>query len=353
MYNFVLDSGLGYEIKLSSDAAKEINTLITQENVFLITDSNIARIYREKLQVNYSPARTYILKPGEKAKSLKVAEKICRAMMYSGADRQTTVVALGGGVTGDLAGFCASVFMRGVPYVQIPTTLLSMVDSSVGGKTGVDLDGRKNMVGSFKQPSSVIIDFSFLDTLPHRQLTSGFGEIIKTALLDAELFDYVSENIMGLITLNLESLKAVVERCLKVKASVVARDEREAGIRKTLNAGHTIGHAMETLFNFRESHGEYVSSGLYYELVLALILGVVDKDYAKLVFKLLDKAQPERIRLPKKRVHEFLEIMTRDKKNKNSQTVFMLPVSKGEVREHSIPESLMPAKIDEVLNYES
>lgn len=332
----VIHCGLGYDIDIGLDFTAQINSLIMGGNVFLITDRNVANLYKERIQINYNPDRSFIIKPGEFSKSLSSTEKICRKMFDSRCDRKTTVIALGGGVVGDLAGFVSSIYMRGVDYVQIPTTLLAMVDSSVGGKTAVDLDKYKNIIGSFKQPKRVILDLSFLKTMPLKQITSGLGEIAKTALLDAELFDFLGSNIINVVGRDGETLAHTIERCIRIKADVVTKDERETGLRRILNIGHTFGHGIETLYSCRDTHGEYVLSGLYYELRLAEILSVTESDYAKAIYRLLEKIQGTPIKLEKKNHERLVGIMLADKKNHDSRIAFVLPESKGKIKETSL-----------------
>jgi 3-dehydroquinate synthase len=261
------------------------------------------------------------------------------------------VIALGGGVVGDLAGFAAAVFMRGVDYIQIPTTLLAMVDSSVGGKTAVNLFKFKNMAGSFKQPGSVFIDLAFLKTLPLKHITSGLGEVAKTALLDAELFDFASGNVIGLVSQNRDVILRAVELCLKIKSGIVTEDEKEAGLRRRLNAGHTFGHALETLFSYKAGHGEYVLNGMYFELILARALGIADEEYAKNVFKFLDMLLPRRLTVKKKLFPRLLDISESDKKNRDGGIAFVLPVRKGEVREAVLTREELLPRLDTVFAY--
>jgi 3-dehydroquinate synthase len=199
-------------------------------------------------------------------------------MIAAGANRTTTVVALGGGVVGDITGLAASLYMRGVRLVQIPTTLLSQVDSSVGGKTAVDFLGVKNIIGSFYQPHEVIVDPSFLSTLPARELRCGLGEIVKYGALDKDIYAKLKQNKDRLFSL--EFLEEITYDCIVHKANVVQADEKETnGLRKTLNLGHTTGHALE-LYYKRKSHGEFVLIGMYYELYIAEKMGVCEKAYA-------------------------------------------------------------------------
>ena len=206
-----------------------------------------------------------VLPNGEKAKSLNELEGIFSQLIGMGCDRSSTFLALGGGVVGDATGFIAASFMRGVDYIQIPTTLLAMVDSSIGGKTGVNLPDGKNLVGAIWQPKAVVIDIELLKSLQEREITSAMGEVLKYgAILDRNLFEVVAENLNDILNLSKsELLTEVISRCVKLKVDVVVGDEREGGKRRILNFGHTIGHALETHFGFDIlRHGEAVAYGM-------------------------------------------------------------------------------------------
>jgi 3-dehydroquinate synthase len=275
------------------------------------------------------------------------------ALARARLSRADVVVALGGGVTGDMTGFAAATYLRGVSFVQIPTTLLAMVDSSVGGKTAVDLDSFKNMIGCFKQPREVFIDLAFLKTLPFEHITSGLGEVVKTALLDKALFEFVNKNIMGLVSQNRETVSRAVEMCLRIKSDIVSKDEKESGLRRRLNAGHTFGHALETLFSYKAGHGEYVLNGIYYELALSRILGFSNGEYAKSVFRLIGKLLPKRLSVPEKKYRSFLDIACSDKKNKDGGIAFVFPANNGEIREESMSREGLMSRLGEVFSYVS
>jgi 3-dehydroquinate synthase len=201
---------------------------------------------------------------GENSKSLRQVSRVLERLPAMKLDRKSFVVALGGGVVGDLAGFVAATYLRGIPFIQIPTSLLAMVDSSVGGKTGVNLPQGKNLVGAFHQPRLVLADIGTLATLPARELRAGFAEVIKTAAIrDAKFFAWLEQNYRKVLALDAQAVARVVRRCCEVKADVVSRDERESGLRAILNFGHTIGHAMEALADYRGLlHGEAVAIGM-------------------------------------------------------------------------------------------
>ena len=250
-----------YDIEVGSNLLEgcgaAINEVMAGGRCALVTDSNVAPLYGERVanslkSAGFEPA-TIIVPAGESSKSMGQAAKICDAMIAAGLDRSSLLVALGGGVIGDLAGFVASIYYRGIPFVQIPTTVVAQVDSSVGGKTGVNAPGGKNLIGSFHQPRLVIADTDTLGTLPKREFNEGFAEIIKhAAIRDPEMLDH------------LDNLPALVARNVAIKAAIVAEDEYETkGLRALLNFGHTIGHGIEAAAGYgRYLHGEAISLGL-------------------------------------------------------------------------------------------
>ncbi len=265
---------------------ERLPTLLKAGQNFLITDSNVAKIYREKIQGWFGDIPTFVIKAGEKSKNFATLGKILQKMVESGLHRSSTVFALGGGVVGDIAGLAAATYMRGIACVQIPTTLLSQVDSSVGGKTAVDHAGVKNVVGAFYQPQEVLVDPAFLDTLPQREIKCGLGEVVKYAALSGEIFDALSARLDGLDDLSF--LKSLIYPCIAHKAGVVERDEKESGERKSLNVGHTTGHALELVYGL--SHGECVLWGMKKETALAVRAGVCDKRYGQALSTIVDTA---------------------------------------------------------------
>ena len=266
-----------------------------------------------------------VLPNGEKAKSLNELEGIFSQLIGMDCDRSSTFLALGGGVVGDATGFIAASFMRGVDYIQIPTTLLAMVDSSIGGKTGVNLPDGKNLVGAIWQPKAVVIDIELLKSLQEREITSAMGEVLKYgAILDRNLFEVVAENLNDILNLSKpELLTEVIGRCAKLKADVVVEDEREGGKRRILNFGHTIGHALETHFGFETlRHGEAVAYGM-------LAAGKLSNEDGRLEIEDFELLQTTIKKLPLPKLHKFdaeniLKIMQRDKKVKDRKINFVL-----------------------------
>ena len=268
---------------------------------------------------------TILLQDGEKDKSLSVLDDVYSQLIEMGCDRSSTFLALGGGVVGDAAGFIAATFMRGVDYIQIPTTLLAMVDASIGGKTGVTLPVGKNLVGAIWQPKAVVIDPKLLESLPEREISSAMGEVIKYgAILDRDLFDLLSSNLKDLLKLaNPELLTEVIGICAKLKADVVAEDEREGDKRRILNFGHTIGHALETHFGFDAlRHGEAIAYGM----LAAGRISIEELRFKKENFELLQEiiGKLPLPALPEFEPEEILRIMQRDKKVKDGKIHFVL-----------------------------
>lgn len=251
---------------------------LKDRQLFVVTDSNVFSCYRELIFKTFGDnVPSVVLHAGESSKTQRSLFKIISEMAAAGMTRRCTVVAFGGGVVGDIGGLAASLYMRGVEAVQIPTTLLSQVDSSVGGKTAIDFKRIKNLIGAFYQPSEVICDPVFLKTLPAREMRCGLGEIIKYGALDRDIYNKLLKNKNDLT--NPQFLDEITCDCIKHKARVVAGDERDVnGTRKTLNLGHTTGHAFE-LYYGRKSHGEFVLIGMYYETYIAERLGLGGGEY--------------------------------------------------------------------------
>lgn len=250
-----------YEIVLQRGVISKINEYIPLSNgtkVLIVTDSGVPKEYSQSVAKNYDNSFIFTFPQGEKSKNFDTYKEICQALLDYSFTRKDAVIAVGGGVVGDMAGFAAATYMRGIAFYNVPTTLLSQVDSSIGGKTAIDLGKIKNIIGAFYQPKKVIIDPDVLSTLPDRQIKNGLAESIKMgATFDKELFEmFLSKNYM-------DNIEKIIERSLKVKAYVVEQDEKEQGLRKVLNFGHTIGHGIEASVSFGEIyHGECVALGM-------------------------------------------------------------------------------------------
>lgn len=292
---------------------------------FVITDSNVYNIYHGLIEKTFRGAAVKVIRAGEKSKNSRTLLSVLQAMVSAGLKRSGTVVALGGGVVGDIAGLAASLYMRGVRLVQIPTTLLSQADSSVGGKTAIDFKKIKNLIGSFYQPEQVIVDPLFLKTLPEREINCGLGEIIKYGALNKDIY----EKLINAPDLrNSEFLENITADCIRHKAGVVTVDEHDLnGARKTLNLGHTTGHAFE-LFYGGKSHGEYVLIGAYYELYIAKKLGLCNEEYAQTITDLITSVIGE---LPVyNNVCKAAGFAVYDKKNQSELISLIAPKDVGE-----------------------
>lgn len=304
--------------------------LLRERQLFVVTDANVFAYYRYDIwKVFGDDVPIHVIPAGESGKNIRNLIAILRAMLGAGMKRNCTVVALGGGVVGDIAGLAASLYMRGVHLVQIPTTLLSQVDSSVGGKTAVDFEGVKNAVGTFYQPEEVIADPMFFGTLPQREIRCGLGEIVKYGALNADILKLLTENSENLFDNGF--LGKVVYPCILHKAKVVTEDERDlTGQRKTLNLGHTTGHAFELFFR-RKSHGEFVLIGMYYELYVARKRGICADEYATKLENLILKVMGA---IPAyDGVEEAAHYARFDKKNDDENVSLILPVSEGKCKE--------------------
>ena len=256
------------------------------KSVVVITDSNVASIYLKRVQDSLRRSgftvKSITIPAGEAQKNLRRAEEIFSSLLRWRVERRSTIVALGGGVVGDLAGFIAATYQRGVRFVQIPTTLLAQVDSSVGGKVGVNHARGKNMVGAFYQPDFVVADISTLATLPDREMVCGLGEVVKYGIImNRNFFSYVARHIGGILSRQKSVLTRIVGECCRMKASVVSRDEREENVRAILNFGHTVGHALESGGKYKAlKHGEAILLGMIAETFAALRLGTISRKEA-------------------------------------------------------------------------
>ncbi|HSA78167.1 MAG TPA: 3-dehydroquinate synthase, partial [Nitrospirota bacterium] len=272
---------------------------------------------------------------GEQYKTLDWANAIYSALLINSFDRKSALVALGGGVIGDLTGFAAATFMRGVPFVQVPTTLLAMVDSSVGGKTGVNHAMGKNMIGAFYQPKKVLMDLDVLRSLPQEEFLAGMAEVIKYGVIwDASFFEYLDRKREKILDLNPDVLSQIIQRSCEIKAEVVSKDEREGGLRAILNFGHTVGHAIETAENYTMRHGEAVAIGMVYASKLAHTAGLCNASVPERVEKLIKSyGLPTSLSALSRKpsVTELMDTMRIDKKAEGGKVRFVLPKKIGEV----------------------
>jgi 3-dehydroquinate synthase len=316
----------------------------------IVTNETVAPLYAAKVEAAVralgKTVDTVVLPDGESFKKWETLNRIFDALLASGADRKTTLIALGGGVIGDMTGFAAACYMRGVPFIQVPTTLLSQVDSSVGGKTGINHPLGKNMIGAFYQPRAEIADTATLDTLPARELSAGLAEVIKHgAILDAGFFDWIEANIGKLVARDHAALAHAIARSCEIKADVVARDEREGGLRAVLYFGHTFGHAIESGLGYGEwLHGEAVGCGMVMAADLSQRLGLVDEATVARV-RALVRAAGLPVEAPDLGAERWIELMDVDKKNEGGAIKFILLKPLGSPSITSVPGDVLEATL--------
>ncbi len=323
---------------------------------FVLTDTNVEELFGDVVR-GLPRATVHAVPPGEESKCFATLERVLDAMTVAGCDRASGLVAFGGGVVGDLGGLAAGLFHRGIPVVQVPTTLLAMVDSSVGGKTAVNLPGGKNLAGLFHQPVEVFADTRFLATLPDDEYRSGLGEVIKTAVLDGPLFARLAEIAPQVVKRDPETLAEVVEACVRTKAAVVARDPLERGDRKLLNLGHTFAHAIEHAAGYgRVPHGVAVAVGVHLAAETARIAEhAIDAGFVQSLRELSSALDvPADLAALRERyaveltTDALVAAMARDKKSRSGVPLFVLPSGPGRVeRDVEVPESAVRAALDE------
>ncbi|KAF1029791.1 MAG: 3-dehydroquinate synthase [Burkholderia plantarii] len=297
--------------------------------VTIVTNTTVDPLYGDTLRAALAPlgkqVNTVVLPDGESHKHWETLNLIFDGLLGARADRKTTLIALGGGVVGDMTGFAAACYMRGVPFIQVPTTLLSQVDSSVGGKTGINHPLGKNMIGAFYQPQAVIADIGTLRTLPERELAAGLAEVIKTGVIaDAAFFDWIETNLDALNRREPAALAEAVKRSCEIKASVVAADEREGGVRATLNFGHTFGHAIEAGLGYGEwLHGEAVGCGMVMAADLSVRVGRLD-DASRTRLNRVIAAAHLPVRAPDLGADRYVDLMQVDKKAEAGEIKFIV-----------------------------
>jgi 3-dehydroquinate synthase len=297
--------------------------------VAVVTNTTVAPLYLERLaealRVRGVEVISIVLEDGERYKNWATLNRIYDALLEHRCERKTTLIALGGGVVGDLAGFAAATYMRGIPFIQVPTTLLAQVDSSIGGKTGINHPLGKNMIGAFYQPRLVLADTAVLETLPPRELSAGMAEVIKHGLIrDAAFFAWLEQNMEKLRACDQEALAHAVRRCCEIKAAVVAEDERETGVRALLNFGHTFGHAIESGLGYGKwLHGEAVAAGMVMAADLSRRLGLIAQADVERIIALLKRASLPTAP-PDIAPGRLLELMGVDKKTEGGKLRFVL-----------------------------
>lgn len=332
-------SANSYNIYIDKDLLLKVGEMIAKDKepckTLLITDGNIGKIYgetvAESFRQNNFDVKLLTLPPGEDQKNIENALLLYDHCFAHKLDRKSLIVALGGGVIGDLSGFIAATFMRGIPYIQIPTSLLAQVDSSIGGKVAVNHPKGKNMIGSFYQPKAVFIDTNTLSTLPSKEMVAGFVEVIKYGMIrDAELFAFLEKSIYDILQLKYEALLKIIATSCQIKANVVEQDEKEKDLRAILNYGHTIGHAIETITNYKQyRHGEAVAIGMLYATKIAIELGLTDNTVFERQLALM-KNLGLSIQTGLKS-EAIIKALYTDKKTISGRLRFVLPTKIGEV----------------------
>lgn len=326
MQKVIIKTGLSLEI------AKILKRENFSDHYAIITDSKVKKLYGGKLLWNLKKAglkaEIFSFSQGEKSKTIQTVEALANQLIEKGFDRSSCILALGGGVVGDIAGFLASIFMRGITYIQIPTTLLSMIDSGIGGKTGVNLKAGKNLIGTFYQPSATFIDPFYLNSLPVKHIKNGLAEAIKYGVIKSKpLFNFIENNLAKILSFDQTTLEKLIRKCVKIKLEIVAKDEKENGVRQILNYGHTFGHAIEKQSGYTLLHGFAISIGMVLANQKAVKLGLLSQTNADCIKKLLKEAG-----LPVYTMHKpTLSELKKDKKKRNNSINFILPAGIGKI----------------------
>lgn len=328
--------GKSYDVRIGSGAIEFLGKSNFSESLkgklFLVTDKNVDQFHSQKVINTLSLAGinliTHVIEPGEKHKNLTTVQSLWGAFLDAGLERGSTVAAFGGGVIGDLTGFAAATYMRGIDWINIPTTLLAMVDASIGGKTGIDLPQGKNLIGAFHSPQKVLIDPTLLTTLPENELRAGMAEVIKHGIIGSpELFEMCKSGIPA----TLDGWAQLISEAISVKVNVIQEDPFEMGRRAVLNFGHTVGHAIELLSHFSIPHGFAVAIGMMIESQIARQIGLVDSGFLEELHETLTK-----LALPTKApngidTYDIINAMSTDKKTQNGNIRFSLPVNVGQI----------------------
>lgn len=349
-----------YDIILGTDLETEITDFVQHagfsHKALLISDTNVGKLYGRKYanlleSVGFN-VDIYLIPAGEGSKSMEEAEKLYTRAIEIGLDRKSVIFALGGGVTGDLAGFIAATYMRGVPFVQLPTSLLAQVDSSVGGKVAVNHRLGKNLIGAFYQPEAVFMDLSMLRTLPKREIYTGLGEIIKYGIIyDADFFTFLEQHVQEVLQLDQNVIEHVVARSCEIKAAVVGEDEKEAGLRRILNFGHTMAHAIEKETHYlRYNHGEAVAVGMVGAARISCAMGLIPQtDLTRMIA--LIRAMHLPVQAEGCTVDNMYEAIFHDKKTIDGKVNWVLMQGIGKVLVRSdVPEDIVKKAMQECIH---
>ncbi|MCG2748504.1 MAG: 3-dehydroquinate synthase [Desulfobulbaceae bacterium] len=354
----IIDVGLGkrsYPIMVAAGLLSEIGRDLRQRAVakryVVIADDRVAGLYGktliESLASQGISCELLVFPRGEASKNMTTIARLASSLAQLGVDRKDCLIALGGGVTGDITGFVAAIYMRGIAFVQVPTTLLAQVDSSVGGKTGVDIPEGKNLVGAFYQPRAVYIDSRVLSSLPSEELLNGLAEVIKYGVIyDRDFFDFLDANREQILQLQLPVIEEVIGRCCQIKAAVVAADEKEADLRRILNYGHTLGHAVEAASDFAIAHGMAVAMGMVAANSLAQGKALLSPPEAERISQVIAGFGLP-VAIPRELDHNLMKsFLKTDKKAVSGKPFFVLPTRIGQV---TITDDVAAELIDQVL----
>src|SRR6185437_4413971 len=323
---------------LLNEYAKWLDPLLAGKKIVIITDEVVCKLYARNFAATLEKAGYDVLllsfAPGEESKSYAKLEYLLDEMLKHRCDRHSLCIAFGGGVVGDITGFVSAIFMRGIRYIQIPTTVLSMIDSSVGGKTAINSVHGKNLIGAFYQPNAVVMDVNLIDSLPQDQLINGLIEAIKIFLTsDAEYFNYTLANLDDIVNKDYTKLTKIIKRAVGLKADVVAKDEKEENLRMILNFGHTVGHAIEKLSAYKMAHGFAVALGILVEAKISFLLGLIKHEQYVLIERVLSKLGINKKQLEPFKTDEVITAMLGDKKNKSGNIYMILLADIGRVNE--------------------
>lgn len=351
-----------YKIYVGRNSIENLPTLLKSiknvSQIAIITTPPVAELYLDEMLnrlKEYSQVKYFIVPVGEAYKSLAQAEEIYSWLIQNNYERNSTIISFGGGVVGDLTGFVAATYLRGVNLVHIPTTLLAQVDASIGGKVGVNHKLGKNLIGAFYQPKFVLTDVNFLKSLDDKEFECGMGEVVKYALIiDPELFDLLEKNFVNINKHNTDLVEKIVTICAHHKANIVAEDEKERGKRAILNFGHTFGHALESFYGYHKlSHGQAVLMGMKCAVYTSLQLGLIKKNLAQKIFDLINQF---RIKLPSKLssmdINKLNLFMKRDKKMEMGKLNFILIRDVGNVFKYVLTDIRIVSEAFNILNHD-
>lgn len=318
-----------------------IDKILAKSNHFVIVDSQFFQLHKVFFT---NTSKLFVLESSEANKTMDTVSKIIEFLQTNQATKISVLVAIGGGVVGDIVGFVAAIYMRGLEWINIPTTFLAQVDSSIGGKTAINFARVKNLIGAFHIPKQIVIDPSFLVTLSERDWLSGVGEVVKTALLNQKLYQYLVQHLNGLVLRDAKVITNIIRQCVDFKDKITASDLQDKNLRKVLNLGHTIGHALESFDEFKLSHGEYVLQGIFVES--SLFAELCDQEYLTQIRDILRKLITTNIQLFPIKIAELALL---DKKNVDDKIHFIVPKAVGEVTEQRLTKGELIQKLKEFI----